>query len=166
MKAGQKAADLQSYFLVWESARQSEDQSWPCCGVIKVPLPRTAGSELVKEFGHIFELLEIVSNVFIAQEWVPVRRETGATVGGTLASGNVVLARREIDGRPIVPGIPTPPVVHEHTRYCESCRSNLLRCPFRAASRIQTSGKGRERGRRAGSAANFCMKRFFDRMLA
>ena len=42
------------------------------------------------KFGHIFELLEIVSNVFIAQEWVPVRRKTGAIIGGTLASGNVV----------------------------------------------------------------------------
>jgi hypothetical protein len=31
-------------------------------------------------------LLEIVSNVFIARELVPVRRKTGATIGGTLAS--------------------------------------------------------------------------------
>ena len=44
----------------------------------------------MKEFGHVFELLKIVSNVFIAREWVPVRRKTGATIGGTLASGNVV----------------------------------------------------------------------------
>jgi hypothetical protein len=55
-----------------------------------MPLQRAAGSELVKEFGHIFELLEIVSNVFIARERVPLRRKTGAIIGATLASGNVV----------------------------------------------------------------------------